>query len=308
LKPDSGDVFRDVNAARYALYPLEPAFRALKAMEPQFQLQSVDVVGCGSTVGNLLRFAGSQSKPFRFDVDVVGDTVIFVRRENSPTELITDLRGYGHTFPEAYTAWDSEVRNSCSHQRLVLYDFGGLKFLVRSETDGYVKDPRLDLLKMAQAAEPQNLEDALGGVTLGQSAVDAGQKLEVRMQGRKITQGLIFDLKTRASYNQFDMDEILPRLWVNQTSKFLIAYHERGAFENPKVEDVGRQVLDWESRNSDLLARFHAIVKRIVDVVRDSEDQQCEVSWDGEGLLRITKQIGEGRKALPSDVIESFGL
>jgi len=45
-----------------------------------------------------------------------------------------------------------------------------------------------------------------------------------------------------------------------------------------------------------------------VDVVRDSEDQQCEVSWDGEGLLRITKQIGEGRKALPSDVIESFGL
>jgi hypothetical protein len=180
--------------------------------------------------------------------------------------------------------------------------------LVRSETDGYVKDPRLDLLKKAQAAGPQSLEDALGGVALGQSAVDAGQKLEVRLQGRKIPQSLIFDLKTRASYRQFDMDEILPRLWVNQTSKFLIAYHKYGVFENPKVEDVGRQVLDWESRNSDLLARLHGIVKRIVDVVRDSKDQQCEVSWDGEGLLRITKQIGEGRKALPSDVIQSFQL
>lgn len=277
-------------------------------MEPQFHLQSVDVVGCGSTIGNLLRFASSQSKPFRFDVDVVGDTVLFVRRENSPTELITDLQGYGHTFPEAYTAWDSEVRNSCSHQRLVHYDFGGLKFLVRSETDGYVKDPRLDLVKGAQATEPQSLEDALGGVALGQSVVDAGQKLEVRLQGKKIPQNLIFDLKTRASYKQFDMNEILPRLWVNQTSKFLIAYHQFGVFDNPKLEDVRAQILDWENCNSDLLARFHAIVKRIVDAVRDSKDQQCEVSSDGEGLLRITKQIGEGRRALPSDVVQSFKL
>jgi hypothetical protein len=277
-------------------------------MEPQFHLQSVDVVGCGSTIGNLLRFASSQSKPFRFDVDVVGDTVLFVRRENSPTELITDLQGYGHTFPEAYTAWDSEVRNSCSHQRLVHYDFGGLKFLVRSETDGYVKDPRLDLVKGAQATEPQSLEDALSGVALGQSIVDAGQKLEVRLQGKKIPQNLIFDLKTRASYKQFDMNEILPRLWVNQTSKFLIAYHQFGVFDNPKVEDIRAQILDWENRNSDLLARFHAIVKRIVDAVRDSKDQQCEVSSDGEGLLRITKQIGEGRRALPSDVVQSFKL
>jgi hypothetical protein len=104
------------------------------------------------------------------------------------------------------------------------------------------------------------------------------------------------------------MNEILPRLWVNQTSKFLIAYHQFGVFDNPKLEDVRAQILDWENCNSDLLARFHAIVKRIVDAVRDSKDQQCEVSSDGEGLLRITKQIGEGRRALPSDVVQSFKL
>jgi hypothetical protein len=308
LKPDSEDVFRDINAARYSAYPLEPAFRALKAMEPQFHLQSVDVVGCGSTMGNLLRFATSQSKPFRFDVDVVGETVLFVRRENSPTELIMGLQGYGHTFPEAYTTWDADVRNSCSHQRIVQYEFGGLKFLVRSESDGYVKDPRLDLLKRRRDTKPQSLDDALGSVALGRSVVDAGQKLEVRFQGRKVSQGQIFDLKTRRSNALFDMEEILPRLWVNQTSKFVIAYHRFGVFDNPEVEDVRRQVSDWESRNSGLLARFHAVIKRIVDVVRDSKDQQCEVSWDGEGLLLITKQIGEGRKALPSDVVQSFEL
>jgi hypothetical protein len=277
-------------------------------MQPHFDLQSVDIVGCGSTIGNLLMFAGSQSKPFRFDVDVVGNTVLFVRRESSPTELITGLQGYGHTFPEAYTTWDPEVRNSCSHQRIVLYEFGGLKFLARSETDGYVKNPDLDKSKVAIPAEQLSFDDTLSTISLGPSAVDAGQKLEVRLQGTKIPQNLIFDLKTRASYRQFDMEEILPRLWANQTSKFLIAYHQIGVFDNPQVKDVRKLVRDWESRNSDLLVRFHAIVKRIVNVVRDSKDQQCEVSWDGQGQLRITKQIGEGRKALPSDVVQSFEL
>lgn len=259
-------------------------------------------------MGNLLRFAGSQSKPFRFDVDVVGDTVLFVRRENSPTELITGLQGYGHTFPEAYTTWDSEVRNSCSHQRVVHYEFGGLKFLVRTETDGYVKVPDLFKPRVTLSAEKPSLNDIMNTVSLSPSVIGIGQQLEVRLQGTKIPQRLIFDLKTRASHRQFDMEEILPRLWVNQTSKFLIAYHKFGVFDDPKVKDVRQQVLDWESRNSDLLARFHAVIKRIVDAVRDSKDQQCEVSWDGEGPLRITKQIGGGRRALPSDVVQSFEL
>jgi hypothetical protein len=306
LHPDSGDVFRDINAARYSSYPLEPALRALNLMQPEFDLGSVDVVGCGSTIGNLLRFAGSLSKPFRFDVDVVGDTVLFVRRESSPTELITDLRGYGHTFPEAYTAWDLAVRNSCSHQRVVQYEFGGLKFLVRSETDGFLRDPTLNDLKVAQVADPQSLDDVLGNISLGHSAVAAGQELEVRLEGSKVPQSQIFDMKTRRNTTPFNMADILPRLWVNQTPKFLIAYHQFGVFNNPEVEDVRVQVKQWENKNGDLLGRFHAVVKRIVDVVRDSTHQQCEVSWDGEGPLLVSQQVGAGRRALPSNVVQLF--
>lgn len=302
LKPDSEDVFRDINAARYPSYPLEPTFRALKVMEPEFDLHTIDIVGCGSTIGNLMRFSGSLSKSFRFDVDVVGDTVLFVRRESSPTEIIQDLQGYGHTFPEAYTTWDSAVRNSCSHQRVVKYEFGDLKFLVRSETDGYV---RFDKPSAAQEA-PSNLEDALETISLVPSTADAGKELQVRLRGTQVPQSQIFDVKTRRSKKLFDMEDILPRLWANQTSKFLIAYHKFGVFENPEVEDVRGEVLAWEENNSNLLARYHAVVKRIVDVVRDSEDKQCEVSWDGEGPLLITKQVGTGRRALPSAVVESF--
>jgi hypothetical protein len=302
--PDSEDVFRDINAARYASYPFEPTFRSLQAMQPHYDLQAVDIVGCGSTIGNLLRFAGSESKTFRFDVDVIGDAVLFVRKESSPTELITGLRGYGHTFPEAYTTWDSEVRNSCSHQRVIQYEFGGLKFLVRTETDGYIKKADAKALSsVANSTSQLSLDDALGIMAVGSTEVSQDEQLQLKTQGMRVCQDQIFDIKTRASYKPFDMNEILPRLWVNQTSKFLIAYHQSGLFDKPEVKDVRQDVIRWENGNSTLLARFHALVKRIVDVVRDSDQQQYEVSWDGQGPLRITKQIGEGKRALPPDLM-----
>jgi hypothetical protein len=63
------DVFWEINAAHYP-YPTEPTLRSILALQHDFDLQSVDVVGCGSAVGNLRRIAGSKTKPFRFDVDV----------------------------------------------------------------------------------------------------------------------------------------------------------------------------------------------------------------------------------------------
>ena len=305
LKPDSEDVFRDINAARYSSYPLEPAVRALKAMQPEFDLRSVDIVGCGSTMGNLLSFAGSQSKPFRFDVDAIGDTLFFVRKGKSPTELITGLQGYGHTFPEAYTTWDAEVRGSCSHQRIIRYEFGGLHCLVRTETDGYAKHSAgKSLSGVAVPTNQSSLEDILGVVGVTSTPPSRDQELQIRMGGKKISQEQIFDLKTRVSYNPFDMNEILPRLWVNQTPKFLIAYHKFGLFDKPEIKDVRQDVLGWERDNRALLARFHGLLKRIVDVVRDSEKQQCEVYWDGQGPLCITEQVGEGKRALPSDLVQ----
>jgi hypothetical protein len=273
-------------------------------MQPHYDLQAVDIVGCGSTIGNLLRCAGSELKTFRFDVDVIGDTVLFVRKERSPKELITNLQGYGHTFPEAYTTWDSEVRNSCSHQRIIQYEFGGLKFLVRTETDGYVKEANAKApSSIADSTSPLPLDDALGRMAIGSTEVSQDQKLQWKAQGMRVRQDQIFDIKTRAGYKPFDMNEILPRLWVSQTSKFLIAYHQSGLFDKPKVKDVRQEVIEWENDNSALLARFHALVKRIVDVVLDSDQQQCEVSWDGQGALFVTKQIGELRRALPSDLL-----
>ncbi|CZR61309.1 uncharacterized protein PAC_11205 [Phialocephala subalpina] len=302
LNRDRGAVYRDTNAARYASYPMEPAVRAVLAMQSQSELPSVDIFGCGSTIGSLLRCARSESMPFRFDIDVIGNTVFMVRRGESPTEMITDLQGYGQTFPETYTTWDADVRNSCSHQRIISYDFGGMQFLVRSETDGYIRTSTAEPTSSTESGDDVSIDTVLNTMGNDVRQSQEGTTLEVRAQGTPIPQDQIFDIKTRASYKQFDMEDILPRLWVNQTPNFLLAYHEFGLFNKPKVTSVQCEVLKWQKDNSSLLARFHALIKRIMDVVRDSDGQQFEISWDGQGPLCITKQIATGRMALPTDL------
>ncbi|ESZ94906.1 hypothetical protein SBOR_4698 [Sclerotinia borealis F-4128] len=309
LPADSGSVYRDLNVARYPDYPLEPAVRSILALEPDFDLQAVDLVACGSTMGNLLRFAGSLEKSFRFDAELVGDSVFFIRKEKTPTETIDNLRGYGHTFPERYTTWDRDVGGSCSHQRIIEYDFADLHLLVRSESDGYVKkqDPHNHLTKDAKDETQSSLDEAFDNLGVGRAAAAPDHsKLDLRMQGVKIPQSQIFDMKTRRSLNVFDMEEILPRLWVNQTPNFLIAYHEFGLFHKPKVSSVKDKVLQWEEKNAVLLSKFHVLIKRIMDSVKDSDDHRAEVSWDGKGPLRVTKQIREGNRVLPDDLLQKW--
>ncbi|TGO26036.1 hypothetical protein BPAE_0067g00080 [Botrytis paeoniae] len=308
LPEDSGAVYRDINAARYPDYPLEPVVRSLLALEPDFKLQDVDLVACGSTIGNLLRFAGSLDMPFRFDADLVGDTVFFIRKGKSPTETIDDLRGYGHTFPERYTTWDRDVGGSCSHQRIIEYDFADLHLLVRSETDGYLKEPEPHAtVSSGSEGNVQTLIDqSFAKLEVGSAtAVSDNSKLDLRMQGVKKPQSQIFDMKTRRHLKTFDMEEILPRLWVNQTPNFLIAYHKSGLFDNPQVSNVKDKVLEWEKGHATLLSKFHVLLKRILEVMKDFKDDRVEISWDGKGPLRVTKQI-EGNRVLPSDLLQRW--
>ena len=146
------------------------------------------------------------------------------------------------------------MKGSASHQRIVQYDFGGLKFLVRSESDGYLKqEAELDaqrndtkttntsstfiksketLVKIQGEGQADNhaLFETLR-VTSKPSSTDG--PLHIKMAGRQIPQKAIFDLKTRAKETRrpIDMDEVHQKLWVNQTPYFMFAEHFRGSFE-----------------------------------------------------------------------------
>lgn len=310
LVPDERKAFRDLNAARWPSFPLEPTVRAIEAMSPDFDLASVDIVACSHTLSHLVDVVVLRGDPFRFDVDLIGDTVFFTRKGASPMELL-NLRGYGFRFPELYTTWDTDVKESVSHQRAIHYTFGGLNILLRYGASAYVPDQRTRS-KLLQDLSLQNgrpLEDAMEQLFVKAkytAPLPKKQTLQVELRGTNIPQAITLDIKTRSVHNKLDMSTVLPRLWMSQTPKFVCAYHEYGNFKKPGVEDLTDAVRKWETDNASPLARFHALVKRIIDTVRDAASQQCEVFYDGKGDVLVTEQVAPHRRALPDDLHHLF--
>lgn len=311
LKQDSGDVYRDKNAARYSKHPYEPAIRATFAIQPHFQSEKIDVVACGSTVGNLLRFARSLDISFRFDVEFIGNSVFFVRKENHTKETIEGLHGHGHTFPEAYTNWEADVKGSASHQRIIRYSFGGLTYLIRTESDGWLPEK---LTSEEQASAKANasltkadddissLIQAAESVSVSQKTATTDEVLDIQLGGRKIPQKAVFDLKTRTATRKIDMADILPRLWVSQTPNFIIGYHKFGLFKDIKVLAVQKDIQEWEENQQDSLNLLNAVVHRIIEIAKSCKGHGLEISRIGTGDLLIRHLLDGEWHALPSDL------
>ncbi|WQF90082.1 hypothetical protein CDEST_15096 [Colletotrichum destructivum] len=313
LKEDGGVYYRDKNAARYPAHPMEPATRAVLTMHPEPLTKPVDVVACGSTIGSLLHFVRGNERPFRMLVEVVGGVVHLIRRENSPTETIPNVKGFGHTFPETYTTWDASVRQSTSHQRVLRYDFAGLGCIVRHEGDGYLEDklgPSSN--RVPSSDDEQDSIDALAkgldasGITSKTSIHSS--KLHLLSGGFPVPQTAVFDLKTRSILRR-DKDflgEELPRLWVAQIPNFILAYHERGTFTEIDVIDVSDKVKAWEASMNRELSQLAALLHRIVGLARASQDGRLEVSRQALTTLEVRKQCAGVSPVFSADMMATW--
>ncbi|KAI6541380.1 hypothetical protein MCOR16_000554 [Pyricularia oryzae] len=174
---------------------------------PDFPAQhQIDVAACGSTTGK-----------------IVDDRVFLIRREreNSPTELIPDIQGFGQSFLENYTTWDSD--------RTVRYRFGNLRFLVRFDGEGY--RPGDD--KPARARRTENhvgnqtnshisahdLAESMRRASVSVETEVDGDVIKIQKSGALVAQDMVLDLKTRSkNKDQLDkmMDAELQRLWVSR--------------------------------------------------------------------------------------------
>lgn len=298
LKEDDGTYFRDPNAARYPSHPMEPAVRAIFEAYPDFPRGSVDIVACSSTLGNLLRCVRGDDKPFKFLIEAIGSNVFLERRERSPTEVIPDIRGFGHTFPEAYTSWDQDVKGSIFHQRIITYAFSGLKCVVRFGVDGYMRgdhpvSPEKATPAAARSLKPdsEDLSATLKQSRLTASPLDANGSLHVIAGGSMPPQTSILELKTR-SFRKKDQDIVageLPRLWLTQIGNFVLAYHEAGLFNDVRQIDVNDRVKQWESDSQDTLRKFSILLHEIVALARSTNAKRLELRWRGPGILEVSE-------------------
>jgi hypothetical protein len=271
-------------------------------------------MACSSTLGNLLRFirGSGEDKPFRMLVEKIGNTVFFVRRENSPTELIPDVRGYGHAFPEAYTTWEPEVKGSCSHQRLLRYSFGGLNFVVRFGADGYIKPaekpaPHQTSTVKEKGPSVDDLIDTLSSVVVASHKKPGSGTLKVEAAGRPVDQTNVFDLKTRSIFTKGKKDHLadeLPRLWVAQIPFFILAFHKAGYFAPSEIQikDVREDVRVWEKNQAANLARLAALVHRIVDIVSSTPSFKVELRCYEVEKLEVREKLFDAGDILSSEV------
>ncbi|KAL6872063.1 hypothetical protein J3F83DRAFT_733671 [Trichoderma novae-zelandiae] len=328
LDEDNGVYFRDNNSAFFPKHPFEPAAVSVMKMHPQSLDIDIDIVGCNSAIGNLLRFAQGTERSFRMLVEVVGRTVHLIRRENSPQEQILGVRGFGHAFPEAYTTWTPDVRPSKSHHRILKFRFGGLDLLVGHSADGYVEDEDEKIPSAAQpptakdederipsaaqppAAKDEDLTSLLDNLSLGSASSPPGdsERLEVVDGGQITSQDSIFDLKTRSikAIGRDTLGEELPRLWLARIARFILAHHTRGTFNNVEVADVRDEIKDWEESHQEELARLSALLHRIQAIALEKDDTLLEIVRVEGGPLEIRKRLPDAGVALSDEVKEQW--
>ena len=288
--------------------------RALLTEDVDLETQKIDLFACSSTVGSLLRFVRRVDKPFRFFVEVVGNTVFFSRHENSPTQLLVDVKGYGHTFPEAYTTWDADVKGSASCQRLLRYNFAGLDCILRFECDGYLRSKVPEGVEVPATASGQQIDEgendfaSIVNRIKVSSSLAGGEKhkgsLQIKKSGQKIPQEAVFDLKTRAGWRKDlkVLEDELPRYWVAQIPNFILARHHGGVFDDINVQHIQDDVEKWQGENQKDLRCLGRLLREIISVVKVRRDRKLEVRCKGLDALELREQDTDEHDVLPPEL------
>ena len=307
LKKDSGLIYIAQNAARHPDSPVEPLFRALYVVNPSFDIRSIDVVTDRNNIRKLLSFINPAStrnglEAFTIHIEVVGNTAIFSREETATQEFIGphEFRGFGHEFERAYTT--NQISGSTGHHRILSYRFSDLNFIVRHETDGYVADSRT---MASKEPESDNLSSILGSLSLSQTnnspgTTLQGSKLTVKEEGEVVLLDSTLEIKTRVIHKPLEIQEVAPQLWISQTLKLVRAYHIRGTFQRTEVEDVATPIKTWEDRNQSDLRKLAALIKKIINDVKECGGNAM-LRYDVNGDKLVIQKF-DGKKMLPEDL------
>ena len=235
LPKDTGHFYIDQSAARHPESPLEPLFRAVYILKPDFDVGTVDVVADRNNIRKLLSFVDPSMdrrglEGFTINVEAIGNTVIFCRTETKVQEFVgtNEFIGYGHTYEKMSTS--NAIPDSTGYHRIVSYRFGGLRFLIRHEVDGYVGEGCMGTsLKTTGASSHMNLPIPLDSISFTESMsllpiIDthkpAGSGMTIRKQGRVVPTESTLEIKTRARKKApVTINDVASQLWVSQTPK-----------------------------------------------------------------------------------------
>ena len=303
-------------------------------MHANFKFDMIDVITDRRPIRKLFGFVAGETEAFEFGVVSIGNTALFVRMEKETRQTIHPgvFHGYRRAFEQEYTKLSTSAKGTTSHHRIFQYNFGGLRFLVRSAADAYLDDlakPHEEHGEGSKSKEEPNSNDLvkyMNATSLGDKATSRTETSEtVSMKvipgGKSIPHSALLELKTRAKFGKqfFDIEQRMPDLWISQTPNFIIAAHRnvtnkwhRSAIAQPRraefpdtdidILPIQAEVKNWEVKNATKLCKLSIVINGVVDAVR-SIGAPCIVRFGGEeAVLVVSKAEAGAIPSLPDDL------
>ncbi|KAF9240054.1 hypothetical protein BU15DRAFT_46128 [Melanogaster broomeanus] len=255
--------------------PLLPLFIAIDNMQEKFSYDDLDLVTDRNNLRKLLRFVtGAQAaeKDFRIDIDLAGKTCLLTRREEKNSETVVGFRGFGHEYEKAATRATPGCERATGHHRIVSYDFGGLKILLRFEVDACLSASTSDD-EFLESFSSLNIGSRGAAATTAPpaSAPTTTSALAVQFTvPRTLTpQSDMIEIKTRASHRALDWTEIYPQLYLSQTAYLYVAKHERGNFQTVEKTLLNSATMRPYAKQAETsMGQLKALLGQILGVVR----------------------------------------
>jgi hypothetical protein len=128
----------------------------------------------------------------------------------------------------------------------------------------------------SQAGEINDLSSVLDSLSLSpesvlpKKSVPTSSKLVIQKEGQAVLLRSTLEVKTRVAHRPLAFEDVVSQLWVSQRPKLVRAYHTKGLFAVPEVEDVAVQVKLWEDQNQKDLRTLAGLIEKIRDIVRES--------------------------------------
>ncbi|KAI0642899.1 hypothetical protein C8Q79DRAFT_1012907 [Trametes meyenii] len=283
---------------------LLPLFRAVDIVaedngDTSHEWSDVDVVTDRNGLRKLIRWlnhSGSDHdeppREFRIDLQLGGNkTVLMHRWEKRTREIAAPPKsGCGISFERETTSPAQGCTRGTGHHRIVKYDFGGLKMVVRFEVDACTapQPTSTTATRRASATASQapprrstdndapnvdSLAEVLAGLGVSSTAVDptpspntAASMVSVIRAGTQVPQDAIVELVTRADrfVHQFDWEEKYPQLLLSYTPHLFLGIHNRGLFDRVEKYSLGGAELRHVESDPNIQATF----RRLVSVLR----------------------------------------
>ncbi|KAE8452032.1 hypothetical protein EG329_002197 [Mollisiaceae sp. DMI_Dod_QoI] len=299
IPKDDGQKRIEENKDRIIVPRWAPLFAALQVMQPTYSLGRIFLVIERHSLRQLFDFAAGRSgNDWRIDAEVVNGTLFLTRFEANPRRYLNGSfhSGYGHSFEESVLTFDEEVMESLAHHRIVEYDIGGMKWIVRFEADGYIHDDNDTAESAARAivtesSQPlEQLSSTMDRISLGTGPqIEMLEGVTVIHKGRIVSPASVIEVKCKKIGTGNKLAQKMPQCWFSQTRHLFIGQQQDGIVKKVEKIDLSGKFEWWEQERQDDLRKLMLVVRKISEAANEGGYGKCCVLYDRQENPRVLR-------------------